>query len=236
MDYIKMVNSLDLIIFVIFIILFVMVQTLIFMKKGWKEALRLGVTKEDLIKTVKSSIAISILPSIPIVMTAFIMIPVLGVPLSWARTTLIGSEGMELMCATMVADTVGVPFTPSGMNITAFVNGAWVMSIGASICLPYALIAVKPICNKLDVYRKKDTRWITIFSVCAIVAILSEMAVDNARKGTSSLITVIFCFIVSYLCTLIGKNEKFKWITEFSFPVTMLFGLFIGAIATSYFG
>lgn len=40
------------------------------MKKGWNEALRLGVSKEDLKKTVKNSVGISIFLSIPIVITA----------------------------------------------------------------------------------------------------------------------------------------------------------------------
>jgi hypothetical protein len=230
-----MVNSLDLLIFAIFLISFVLIQTLGFMKKGWNEALRLGVSKEDLKKTVKNSIGISILPSIPIVITAFVMITCLGVPLSWLRTTLIGSEGMELLCATMVAESVGVQFSPAGMNTTAYVNGAWVMTIGASICLLYAIIFVKPICSKIDKIRNKDAKWVTIFSLCAIVAIMSESVVSNSKKGPIQFICVISCFIFSYLFNVISKKEKLGWVQEFAFPVTLILGLIVGGIATPFF-
>ena len=58
------------------IIGYMILQSLLFMKMGYKEALNLGVEKHTLNNIIKNSVAISILPTLPIIVSLFILVPV----------------------------------------------------------------------------------------------------------------------------------------------------------------
>lgn len=103
MDYQKFVNNASFTIFVAVVLVLVTIVCIIFLKNGWKEAERLGVSKEELKKIVINCIGISLVPSIPIVLSVIVMVPVLGVALPWLRTSVIGSANNELISATMAA-------------------------------------------------------------------------------------------------------------------------------------
>ena len=84
MDYQKFVTNASFTIFVAVVLVLVTIVCIIFLKNGWKEAERLGVSKEELKKIVINCIGISLVPSIPIVLSVIVMVPVLGGPLpSW---------------------------------------------------------------------------------------------------------------------------------------------------------
>ena len=99
MDYLLIANNFTLFAIAAVIIAFVFLQTILFMRKGWIEALRLGLPREALVNTIKTSIGISILPSIPIVLSVFVLVPLLGIPTPWVRLTVIGSAPFEMMAA-----------------------------------------------------------------------------------------------------------------------------------------
>lgn len=144
MDYQKFVNNASFTIFVAVVLVLVTIVCIIFLKNGWKEAERLGVSKEELKKIVINCIGISLVPSIPIVLSVIVMVPVLGVALPWLRTSVIGSANNELISATMAAEAMGVEFTSTTMTIEAWINAAWSMTLGCSVALPIVLVVLKP--------------------------------------------------------------------------------------------
>ncbi|MBO6164671.1 MAG: DUF5058 family protein [Lachnospiraceae bacterium] len=231
-NYTSMVNDPSLTFFVAVILILVTAVCVLFMKKGWTEAKRLGVTDSELKKIVANCIGISLVPSIPIVLSVIVMVPVLGVGLPWLRTSVIGSANNELIAATMAAEATGVEFTTTSMTAEAWINAAWAMTLGCSIALPIVLVVLKPVCQTYDVFRKKDSRWISIFSLCALVTVIAAFAVNSGKKGGVPAIVIIACFIFSYLCNIIAKNEKLKWFKDYAFPLTILFGLILSMIIT----
>lgn len=136
-------------------------------------------SKEELKKIVINCIGISLVPSIPIVLSVIVMVPVLGVALPWLRTSVIGSANNELISATMAAEAMGVEFTSTTMTIEAWINAAWSMTLGCSVALPIVLVVLKPVCKTYDVFRKKDSRWIGIFSLCALVTVIAAFAINS---------------------------------------------------------
>ena len=135
MDYQVFINNFGLTVFVAVVLVLVTIVCIIFMKNGWREAKRLGVTDEELKKIVINCIGISLVPSIPIVLSVIVMVPVLGVALPWLRTSVIGSANNELISATMAAEATGVEFTTTTMTVQAWINAAWAMTLGCSVAL-----------------------------------------------------------------------------------------------------
>ena len=91
MDYQSLINSSALTIFVAVVLLLVTTVCVIYLRNGWNEAKRLGVTTAEMKKIVLNCIGISLVPSIPIVLSVIVMAPVLGGALPWLRTSVIGS-------------------------------------------------------------------------------------------------------------------------------------------------
>ena len=125
MDYQSLINSSALTIFVAVVLLLVTTVCVIYLRNGWNEAKRLGVTTAEMKKIVLNCIGISLVPSIPIVLSVIVMAPVLGVALPWLRTSVIGSANNELISATMAASATGVEFTTTDMTPQAWINAAW---------------------------------------------------------------------------------------------------------------
>ena len=188
MDYQKFVNNASFTIFVAVVLVLVTIVCIIFLKNGWKEAERLGVSKEELKKIVINCIGISLVPSIPIVLSVIVMVPVLGVALPW--------------------------------------------TLGCSVALPIVLVVLKPVCKTYDVFRKKDSRWIGIFSLCALVTVIAAFAINSGKKGIVPSLVIIGCFLFSYVCNLAAKNPALKWLKDYAFPLTILFGLVLSMIIT----
>ena len=236
MDYQSVINNSSLTIFVGVILILVTIVCIIFLRNGWNEAKRLGVTEDELKKIVVNCIGISLVPSIPIVLSVIVMVPVLGVALPWLRTSVIGSANNELISATMAATATGVEFTTTDMTPQAWINAAWAMTLGCSVALPIVLVVLKPVCRTYDVFRKKDSRWISIFSLCALVTVIAAFAINNGKKGIIPSTVIIGCFIFSYICNLAAKNESLKWLKDYAFPLTILFGLVLSMIITPILG
>lgn len=78
-------------------ILVVLVQAAIFFRTAWKRALELGFEKRDLMKVVKSSALFSVVPSLPIIISYMILMPVLGKFFAWLRLSVIGSASYETL-------------------------------------------------------------------------------------------------------------------------------------------
>ena len=60
-------------------LIYIVIFSLIHLKKAYGRCLKLGITKEDLHKVIKSSLVFSIVPSLSIVVGLFALISVLGV-------------------------------------------------------------------------------------------------------------------------------------------------------------
>lgn len=232
MDYASSVNSFSLTAFVGIILILVTIVCILFLKKGWREAKRLGITDQELKKIVVNCIGISLVPSIPIVLSVIVMVPVLGIGLPWLRTSVIGSANNELISATMAAEATGVEFTATTMTLEAWVNAAWSMTLGCSIALPIVLVVLKPVCRTYDTFRKKDSRWISIFSLCALVTVIAAFSISNAVKGAIPTTVILSCFVFSYVCDIAAKKPELKWLKDYCFPMTILFGLIVSMIIT----
>ena len=230
--YQQEVTSISLTFFVAAVLVLVTIVCLLFLQAGWKQAKHLGIPQEELKKIVVNCIGISLVPSIPIVLSVIVMVPVLGVALPWLRTSVIGSANNELIAATMAVEATGVEFTTTGMTLEAWINAAWAMTIGCSIALPTVLIVLKPVCQTYDVFRKRDNKWIGIFSLSALVTVIAAFAINNGKRGVIPATVIISCFIFSYLCNVLAKNPKLKWFKDYAFPLTILFGLIVSMIIT----
>ena len=107
MVYTEICNAVWMYLWVGALLLAVILQCLVFMKKAWKHALELGLRPEQIKKGLTTGITISIMPTLPVLLVLLSLMPLLGVPLPWLRLSIIGSAYYETYAATTALECVG---------------------------------------------------------------------------------------------------------------------------------
>ena len=87
-------------------LIYIIIFSLIHLKKSYSRCIEMGITKEELKRVIKSSIVFSIVPSLSIVVGLFALISVLGVVWSWWRLSVIGSLSYESLISSNVASAL----------------------------------------------------------------------------------------------------------------------------------
>ena len=106
MVYTEICNAVWMYLWVGALLLAVILQCLVFMKKAWKHALELGLRPEQIKKGLTTGITISIMPTLPVLLVLLSLMPLLGVPLPWLRLSIIGSAYYETYAATTAIGVV----------------------------------------------------------------------------------------------------------------------------------
>ncbi|MEL7647113.1 MAG: DUF5058 family protein [Sedimentibacter sp.] len=215
------------------VIVAVIIQTIVFMKKGWAEAIALGVPKEQLKKTVTASISVSILPSIPIILILFAMLPIMGVPIPWLRLTVIGSAGYEMLAASMGVAATGQKFAAGSFSKEAFGAAIWVMSIGGSVATLVTLCILRPITLAYDKFKASNIKLITIIGLCCLTGVLGSVTADYGTRSVMGGIVISISAISAFvLITIAKKFPKLKWLNDFYLALSMIIAM-AGAIIIS---
>lgn len=233
MDYMKVANGPILFMLAGAVIIFVLFQSVVFLKMAWKRGLEIGLTKEKLMETVKTSAVFAIVPSIPIVIALIAIAPVLGTPFSWMRLSVIGSQSYELIAAGIGASSMGIEsIADPGYTAEVFSNSMWVMSIGIIWGLLLCIFAMKWYQGKMKNVKKKDSTWAEIMISALFFGMLSVFLGRPITEGGLSLLVLICSALVMLLITYIAKVTKQQWIKDFALSVSMVAGMGFAVLFT----
>jgi len=231
LDYLDVANSNFIYGLAIFVIIFIIFQSLIFMRKAYKQGLKIGMDKKILFKTIKSSMVFSIVPSIPIVIALMAMAPVLGIPFPWIRLSIIGSSVYELLSANIGAQSMGISgLGGDGYTAVVFANSLWVMSVGIIWGLVASIIGLKKYQNRIQKSRGKDSKWTEIFVLSLYFGMISVFIGQPIVEGGIALYTMIFSAAVMGLITFIINKFKLKRLGDFALSISMVLGMVFAAI------
>jgi len=233
-DYLELANSGILYLLAGIMIVFVLVQSGLFLKIAWKRGLEIGLTREKMIQTVKTSAVFAIVPSLPIVISLIAMTPVLGTPFSWMRLSIVGSNSYELIAADIGATSMGIEgLGSSGYTSVVFANSMWVMSIGIIWGLLTCVLFLKKYQNKMATVRAKDSRWSEIMINALFFGMLSVFLGKPITSGGMELAVLLSSGLMMILLTMIAKQLKQNWLNDFALSLSMIAGMGFAILFTS---
>lgn len=228
-DYMDIANSKYLFICAAVLVALVIVQSIVFLSMALKRGRELNITKDKMWRAFKSGLITSVVPSIAIVAALISLVPVLGIPVSWGRLSVIGSLTYEVMAAGIGASVMGVEgLGGSGYTAEAFVSSVWVMCFGSIWAVSMVAFFLKTFKKKIAEKRNIDKKWNEIFSNAAFLGVFSIFIAEPVVKGGISLITLVSGAIIMVVMIALVKLTKTKWLGDFALPVSML-----GAMACS---
>ena len=226
MNYLSVANSKLLYVLVSIAIVFVLILAAIFSKKSWNRAVEIEMSKNVLRKVIKSSIVYTIVPSIAIVIGLFALAPVLGIPWSWFRLSVIGSVSYELMAADMATKSMGLSLAEAAAGgVDTFGNIMFVMTAGISAGMIVLLIFGKKIIkgvNKIG-SGKSDFGRVAIGSF--MIALMAVFIPGLLTSGKISALTFITSIIVTLFQMLLISKFNIKWLKDFVLAFSLIIGM-----------
>ena len=208
MVYTEICNAVWMYLWVGALLLAVILQCLVFMKKAWKHALELGLRPEQIKKGLTTGITISIMPTLPVLLVLLSLMPLLGVPLPW----------------TTALECVGETMKLNEYSAVGWVAAAWVMTIGGSACVLWSSLAIKPISMLYEKAEKIDMKLVLSIGAGCLAGVMAYVSVSYGFSAMSTK-GVVFCisFAVGALLVWIhNKRPKAKWLSDYLMTISML--------------
>lgn len=229
MSYTQICNAPWMFVWVTILLLAVVFQCLIYMKRAWKHALSLGLEQNQIKKGLTTGITISILPTLPVLLVLISLMPLLGKPLPWLRLSIIGSAYYETYAASTALQCVGETFKVGAFSASGWIAAAWVMSVGGSACILWSSAAIKPVSVLYGKAEKFDMNLVLTIGAGCLSGIMGYVSV---AYGFSAMSTNGVVFLISFLVgagivVLYNKFQNLKWLKDY----VMTFSMIIAMIA-----
>lgn len=239
----------------LFVIIFVIVQSVFFMLKASKRAKEIGMDKAIVKQTIISSVLFTIAPAISILATVLALASALGIVLPWIRLSVIGNLAYETVAADTALGVIGSSLANEVTDPKAFSTIAWAMTIGSCfplVLLPFLCKKVHKAMNKVMGGKKETAEGevpaekksgvnigdvISASAFIGIVAAFISRAVAGVEKGGVSagfmsisvmLSAMIFTIALDWLC----KKKNLKKLEAFVLPIAMFGAMGIAVLFT----
>jgi hypothetical protein len=221
-------NSFGLWICGIIIVGIVIAQAVLYSKLSFKTAAEIDLSPSDCWKALRTGTISSIGPALAIFAVMLGTMSVIGAPLAWINTALIGSVATDLVGANIGAQVAGVELGGETFNVLALATSQWTM---ASNGIGFMLVAIL-FTSRLEALRVKmgggDKKWIGILSIAATLGLFAYLVTPHAIAGGGKLTAALAGAIA--MAALLKLSAKASWIKEYALGFAMIIGIVGGAI------
>ncbi|MDI6452649.1 DUF5058 family protein [Peloplasma aerotolerans] len=214
---------------------YVLMQSAVFLFKARKKAIALGYTKEQINKTITSSMIFSIAPSLAILIGLVALSKVFGPMIAGLRLGTLGAVTYELPAAINVISGVFNLNIGDTLSPEIIVTALWVMTLG---CIPPLFIIplfFKKMSGKMKEIKQKDQTWNGIMMDALFLGMISAfvgyvvapITVDS--ETYISLLAILVLVSSAGLIIVFGllmKKYKWDWLKNYALPLSM-----VGAMA-----
>ena len=208
-------------------LLYIVGFSIVYLKKAYKHCLELGISKEDVMTVIKSSLVFSIVPSLSIVVGLFALISVLGTVWSWWRLSVIGSLSYESLISSSVASTLGFA-TNAEMLDQATGRQFGVVMILMSIGMLSGFAILLPFGKKMSMSVNKTegtSNWkyvlSGVFMLCLFAVYIPVLLIGDTVQAA----VMITGLVIAVVLGILSKKPGLKWLNDFIMAFSMIGGM-----------
>ncbi|MDR1157190.1 MAG: DUF5058 family protein [Oscillospiraceae bacterium] len=202
-------------------VLYIAALTALFLHRSWRRALHIGYTRAQLRRVVKGALSCTLLPAAAVVIGFFSLAPLLGIPLSWWRLSIVGNTVYELMAAQMSLGATGVAGA-AGASAETFVLVMYVMTIGILGGMVCAVLFAPRIQRGTLNLRRHDPHWGALGAGAFVATIFLVMIVPLLLTLSVSLLTLLTSAALSAALRRASRRGRLAWLPEFAPVLCML--------------
>ena len=230
MEALQIANSLPMWLACGVAVVLVIAQALIFIKKAMDAAPKVGLSKEEVNKAVKSAALTSIGPSIVVLSGMLSLLVTVGGPMAWMRLSFIGSVMFESIAAGIGTGSVGVQLGVDELTPLALTMAVWTMIIGSVGWIIFSTFAA----DKMDKIQAKlagsNPAGLTIISSGAIIGVFAAMVGQKLVALDKNALATVLGAILMFVMMQITKDEKFAKLREWNLTIAILVAMAVTAI------
>ncbi len=221
----------------LFVMLFVLSQSVFFLVKAVKRARYLEIDSKDIKRTITSTMVFSIAPSMAILIGLLALSKVLGVIVPWMRLSVLGAVTYELPATVNVVE--GVFNASIGTRIAdpqIFVTVLWVMTLGIIPPLIIIPLFLKRIQGRVQNVHQKDRRWGEIFMSAMFLGMISAFLGyvvaprEDAVTGEMyisflAIFTLLSSAMLMVIFGIVIEKYKQAWLRNYALSFSMLISM-----------
>ena len=217
----------------IFVISFVVLESVFFIVKAWKRGRELGMSKETLKNAAVGSAMFTLAPALSILATVIALAGALGIVLPWIRLSVIGNLAYETVASETMLEVLGSSLKQPVTDPAQFGAVAWVMTLGttfALVLLPFFCKLIQKKVGKAVHKSEKSSRTADVISAAAFIGIIAAFiarAINGKTTdgvgdaGFMSIVTLVTAVIVSLLLETLCEKKKLEKLQPFAMPLSM---------------
>lgn len=228
MDAMQIANSVPMWIACGIAVALVVLQAVLFALKAYQAGPKVGLTKEQMKRAIKSSAITSIGPSVVILSGMLSLLITVGGPVAWMRLSMIGSVMFESIAAGIGTNVVGVTLGTDPMTPEALGMAVWTMvlcSIGWVIFATFSANRMDKIQNKLS---GGDTAKLISISTAAVIGVFSAMSAQHLVKMSKNSIACVLGGLIMFI--MMKVSEKVPALKEWNLTISILLAMIITAV------
>lgn len=238
-DFLQRANSMPMYLIAAVIIVSVLIQAVLFLRRAWKRGKEIGMDQKMLKAVAVSSASFSFVPSIGILIGVLALAPALGVPVPWLRLSVIGALQYEGSTANNLAKGMGLGELPSsamtGGDLAAIVFGMTVCILSGVV---FTLFFFKGYQKKITKTAKKDPKLTDILFCSMFIGMISAYLGDavsylreveiSGRTRTPNILPLV-AFVTAALAMAffhwLIQKKNVKWLDDYALSFSMLIGM-----------
>lgn len=213
----------------------VLVQSVWFLVKALRRARELGMDTGKLKKLIISAATFTVAPAIAIVISVMTLSKDLGVALPWMRLSVVGSLSYETIAASNAVGAMGLTFGSAALNASQFVTVVIVMTVSIMVGIWLVPLVAKKMQNGMITMEKRDKKWSELFTAAMFIGMISAFVgfvfcdVLSVTKGDFSGLVPVLVMAVSAVVMLLSgllvKKLKWRWISDYALPISLVVGM-----------
>lgn len=241
------VNSPILFVLAGIIVAVVLAQSMFFLMKAWRRGKEIGMGADKLKRVAVTAGVFTIAPAVAIVISVITLAKDLGLPLPWLRLSVVGSLSYETIAATNAESAMGLTFGQvSALTASQYVTIAAVMTVSIMMGIWLVPLIGKKLLNGVISLENRDKKWGDIFSASLFIGMISAFLgyvfcdFGVVFKGDSSGLIPPLVMLVSALVMgaagLAVKKLKWRWISDYALPISLVLGMASAIPITAWLG
>ena len=238
-DFLSTANSMPMYLIAVMIVIAVLMQAFLFLRKSWKHGVSIGMDTALLKKTALSSASFSFIPSIGILIGVLALAPSLGVPVPWIRLSVIGALHYEGSTANNLAKGLGLGELPSsamtGGDLAAIVLGMTLCILSGTI---FTLIFFKEYQKKINSKAKGNPKKSDLLFSSMFIGMIAAYLGDavsylrtvnvSGQTRTPNVLPLIAFFTAGIAMMFFRKlieQKHIAWLENYALSFSMLIGM-----------
>jgi hypothetical protein len=217
-------------------ILIMLFQCCLFFRKSKADALRLGLTRQQVNAAVRSAAVTAAGPCFVLMTAMLSLILYVGAPLAWLRVDFIGSIVYELQAASIAADSMGLQLGGSSPLTVDFLGAAaFVMTTGfAPLIVLTALYADKM--DKLNALMAGGrAALVPIVGMGILIGVFISMTLDRVYPfNLEPVVAVIGGGVSMFFIQSYNNKANKQWIKEWKLTICMIIGMIAATISENF--